>query len=157
MSTLNEKWAEFDGEQKSKYLRGGIVASVVVVVLFFYYASGQDEKRAAPPKETLDIINVGEGRLDDDIRSNIEKEREENRNQNNKQDKLIKQFTDDQKKLVDQVAALKAEKDLYAQLSKALEENGTLNGWDRGNNNKAPTKPETTSLSISPLTIGQRL
>lgn len=74
---LKEKWDSLDPDQRQKLVKGGVIVGGLLLAVLLYYGSGQDQKGPAPPPEELEIIDVGENRLEDDIRSQVQKERAE--------------------------------------------------------------------------------
>ena len=70
--------------------KGAIVLGVVLVCILAYYVTGQKNKKPPPAKEKFAVISLGDSRLEDDIRSQVEREREEARNENARQDKTLK-------------------------------------------------------------------
>ena len=66
----------FDGLEPSKrqnLMKFGAIGAVFVLALGLYYASDQDKKVAPVAKPAVAVIEVGEGRLEDDMRATLEK------------------------------------------------------------------------------------
>ncbi len=84
--------------QRANLMKFAGVAIFIVILLGAYYATRGET--AAKPKQTREkaaVIELGDSRLEDDIRSQVEKERLENRSQNDKQSKDL----DDQRAQID--------------------------------------------------------
>ena len=124
----------FDGLEPSKrqnLMKFGAIGAVFVLALGLYYASDQDKKVAPVAKPAVAVIEVGEGRLEDDMRATLEKSREELANQNAAQDKTV--------------ADLKATVDKQAEQNAAIL--SALNSMSKGG---ATGLPEPDSLGLSP-------
>lgn len=82
---LKEWYERQDPEKRLKLIKGGAICGVLAGALGLYYASGQDDKAPPPPPPEVTVIDVGEGRLEDDMRAQLEKQGEEQENQNKAQ------------------------------------------------------------------------
>ena len=123
----------FDGLEPKKrqdLLKVSAVAVVLVVALGLYYASGQANKKPPPAKPKVAVIEVGEDRLEDDMRSELERSKEELSNQNAAQD--------------GKVAELSARLDKQAEQNKALLD--ALNSMSKGG---ALGLPDTDGLGLT--------
>jgi len=124
----------FDGlepQKRQSLMKFGAIAAVFALALGLYYASDQDKKVAPAAKPEVAVIEVGEGRLEDDMRSTLEKSREELANQNAAQDKTVA--------------------DLKATVEQQSEQNAAiltaLNAMSKGG---ATGLPEPDGLGLSP-------
>ncbi len=79
-----------DPEKRQKTIKLSIVGAVVLGLVGMYYMTGQEKKKPPPPKEAASVIELGEARMQDDIRAQVSKEREEQDAQNKKQDTELK-------------------------------------------------------------------
>jgi conjugal transfer pilus assembly protein TraB len=103
--TLRAKWNALSAEQQQNARKGGLIAAVLVVAFGAYYASGKDKKKvvAAP---NVALVDVGDHRLQDDLRSQVERERQEERNRNEAQDKVLKATQDEVEQTEKKIAAI---------------------------------------------------
>ncbi len=86
---LRIRWEALTPDQRQNAIRGGIVAVGLLIVLALYYLSGQADPPAQTAQNPLDVIELGDARLEDDIRAKVERERQEQQNQNSAQDKVL--------------------------------------------------------------------
>jgi conjugal transfer pilus assembly protein TraB len=112
---LKEKWEALDPDKRQQLIKGGAIAGAVVVGLVLYYGSGQDSKGPAPPPKELEVIDVGENRLQDDIRAQVMKERGE---MDQRQTAQEKQLRDQRETLQRQEAQLEAMRATVEAMSK---------------------------------------
>lgn len=86
---LKEKLDAMEPEKRQKVVKGGIVMVGLVLALGLYYGSGQSEKKAPEPEVAPSVVQLGEGRLQDDIRAQVSRQHEEMVNQTKRQDAAI--------------------------------------------------------------------
>ena len=94
--------------RRQNLVKGGAVGTVLVAALALYYASGQDQKAPPPAKANVAVIDVGEGRLEDDMRSELERSKQELANQNKRQDESVESLTAKLQKQEEQNTAILA-------------------------------------------------
>jgi conjugal transfer pilus assembly protein TraB len=87
---LKKKFQGLNSKTRDVLVKGGIVIAGLLICLLAYYATGQKYKKPPPPKEKFAVIDLGESRLQDDIRSQVQKEREEQRSKSAEQDEKLK-------------------------------------------------------------------
>src|ERR1700730_2076769 len=87
---LKRRFQALNSKTRDVLVKGGIVLAGLLVCLLAYYATGQKYKKPPPPKEKFAVIDLGESRLQDDIRSQVEKQREEQRSKSAEQDDKLK-------------------------------------------------------------------
>lgn len=105
----NEVKAWFEGlepTQRQQVLKYSAIVGVVAVALGLYYGSGQSEKMPPPKKADVTVIDVGEGRLEDDMRATLEKDKQEQANQNAAQDRRVAELESQLKSQIDSNAAV---------------------------------------------------
>jgi len=77
-SSLREKWNDLDPVKRQKLIKIGIVVAGLMVIMLMYSFSGRNEDvEEVVAEDVLEIIDVGESRLEDDIRSQVLRERAE--------------------------------------------------------------------------------
>ena len=86
---LSTRWEALTPHQRQHAVRGAIISAGLLIVVGLYYLSGQHEKQPNVAREDLDVIELGDARLEDDIRAKVERERQEQQNQNTAQDKTL--------------------------------------------------------------------
>lgn len=76
---FQEKWNNLEHSKRQNIVKYGSIIVILLFIVSIYYISGRDEERIQNEikQEPIDIIEVGESRLEDDIRYQISKEREE--------------------------------------------------------------------------------
>ncbi len=102
---IRDRLDQLDPEKRQKVIKGSIIGAVVLSLVSLYYVTGQEKKKPPPPKEAASVIELGDARLEDDIRAQVSKEREEQDAQNKKQDAELK---DQREKAAQQEAQMKA-------------------------------------------------
>lgn len=130
----------FDGlppERRQKVVKGGVIVGVIVVALVLYYLSGQDDKEPEAPKETPIAIELGDERLEDDLRASFEREQEEQRNSAQKTQAELEAQREDMAALQAQLKAMER-----VQRVLATSENPAMPGDDLGSDMDLPP-PET--------------
>lgn len=90
---LREWYDGLDPARRQGLIRAGTIGGVLAVALGLYYASGQDGKKPPPPRPAVAVIDVGEGRLEDDMRAQLERSEQELSNQNAAQDGKVAQLS----------------------------------------------------------------
>jgi len=85
---LMARWQALAPQQRSQLMKAGIVAALLAVLGAGYYLTDQDKKKP-PPAQHVSLINVGDQRLQDDLRAQVERERQEQRNRNDQQEKEL--------------------------------------------------------------------
>lgn len=113
---LRERWAKLDGKQRERTVKLVIGVVGISVAMMAYFATGQDKKVPPPAKAPAAVINVGEGRMEDDVRAQVEKQRQA---QVEYEKKNAEKEAADRQKL----------EDMKAQLTAI---NGTLDGMSKG-------------------------
>lgn len=103
---VKEWFQTLEPTQRQQVLKFGAIGAVVVAALGLYYGSGQSEKAPPPKKADVTVIDVGEGRLEDDMRATLEKEKQEQANQNAAQDKRVAELEAQLKTQTDSNAAV---------------------------------------------------
>jgi len=73
--TIKEKWDALDAKKRQNAVRAGIAAVGIVAIFGAYFVTGQQKKIPVPPKQ-VNVISVGENRLEDDVRAQVEKQRQ---------------------------------------------------------------------------------
>lgn len=118
---ISDKWEELEPEKRQQVVKAGIVLGVIGIALLMYYGTGQDKKAPPPPKEEMQVIQLGDERLEDDIRAVVEREREEQRNQNEVQNDMIQQQQSELESLKAEIKALEAAKAAAASMPQSLD------------------------------------
>lgn len=93
-------------EKRDKIVKYGLMGAVLSVMTVLYYVTGQDKNKPPPPPEQVSTLQLGEARLQDDIRASVEKQRQEEKSRNDAQDKQLKEALENQKKLQAQLGAM---------------------------------------------------
>lgn len=122
---ITEKWEELDPEKRQQYVKFGVIAAVIAVALVLYYGTGRDEREPVKPVEALEVISLGDERLEDDIRATVEAEREEQNSRNVLQDEQLKEQQKSMDALQAQLEALAAQKQVLESMPTNLEDNDT--------------------------------
>ena len=86
---LSTRWEALTPNQRQNAVRGAIVTAGLLIVVGLYYLSGQNDKQPKVARDDLDVIELGDARLEDDIRAKVERERQEQQNKNSAQDKTL--------------------------------------------------------------------
>ena len=68
-------WQRLDPKHRQNLVRTGIAFGGVALILGAYFGTGQQKKVVQPAKQ-VNVINVGEKRLEDDVRAQVEKQRQ---------------------------------------------------------------------------------
>lgn len=141
---LKARFGNLPTKTRDGMTKGVIALGVVLVCVLAYYVTGQRNKQPPKPKEKFAVISLGDSRLEDDIRSQVEKEREEERNKNTEQDKTLKAQQDQLRVEGEQLEAMQK---VLAALGKdggdiALEGSDILVPGS-----KAPTKSGSSSVA----------
>lgn len=76
--------------KREKIVKYGLMGAGMGVLTILYYASGQDDKKPPPPPEEVSTLQLGEARLQDDIRATYQKQNLEEKSRNDLQDKELK-------------------------------------------------------------------
>jgi conjugal transfer pilus assembly protein TraB len=138
-----------DSKKRANLIRGVSVLGLGGFLLAAYYLSGKDEAaKAKHPKEPVAVIDLGDSRLEDDVRAQVEKERQEFRAQISSQKKESK---DTQEKVAAQEQQLALLADALKKMSAAplpAELDGTKQG-------SAPDDPN--AWANAPTRSGARL
>lgn len=108
MNPLKEKWDELDPEKRAKLVKAGIVVIGLAIAMALYYGSGKADKKPAAPKVPPSVVQLGEGRLQDDIRATVQRQGTEFSAQQAEQKKLIEENEKKAKEAEARVAALEA-------------------------------------------------
>lgn len=84
-----------DSQKRANLIKATGVLGLVGFLLAAYYLSGKDEvAKAKHPKDPVAVIDLGDSRLEDDVRAQVEKERQEFRAQIDTQKKDAKDTKD---------------------------------------------------------------
>jgi len=111
---IKKRLDEMEPEKRQKVIKAAIIGGIVAVVFVLYYGSGQDAKKPPPPPEVASVIELGDARLQDDIRAQFGKEREEQIAQNSRQDSENKEL---KVQLAQQDAQMKAMQGILQNMS----------------------------------------
>lgn len=107
-------------ESRGNLVKGVLVGGSLLALFAAYYLSGRDKVEPAnAPKEKVAVIQLGDSRLEDDIRSQVERERVEQRQQNEKQDESIESQKEQLTTQAQEIATLQS-------VLKALGQGGSL-------------------------------
>ncbi len=74
---LQAKWDGFDPVKRQNWIRAGIAMVGIAVCLTAYFSTGQSKKNQPPPQHDVSVIKIGEGRLEDDVRAQVEQQKRE--------------------------------------------------------------------------------
>lgn len=118
---ITDKWEQLDPEKRQQYIKFGVISVVVGIALILYYGTGRDEIEPPKPVEELEVISLGDERLEDDIRATVEAEREEQNSRNILQDEKLKTQEAEMAALKSQLAALAEQQKLVESMPKSLE------------------------------------
>jgi len=83
MNKFKQFWESLEPSARGKAIKGGVILSVVFIGLFGYFATGQDEKRNIRVEGKETPIRLGDELAEDDIRKQIETDRERQQEHNN--------------------------------------------------------------------------
>ena len=88
---VRDHYGQLEASQRANLTRGALVIGFVGVALAAYYGAGDraEEQAARRARPQVATIEVGDSRLEDDIRAQVERERQEQLNQNRIQDRTI--------------------------------------------------------------------
>lgn len=114
VDAIKAKLDALEPEKRQKVIKGSILGAGALFFIGMYYATGQEDKKPPPPKEAASVIELGDARLEDDIRAQVQKEREEQDSQNKNQDVKIKE---QEERIAQQDAQLKAMQGVLATMS----------------------------------------
>lgn len=142
---------DLDSKKRANLIRGTGVLGLVGFLLAAYYLSGKDEAaKAKHPKEPVAVIDLGDSRLEDDVRAQVEKERQEFRAQIDTQKK-------DAKDTKDKVAAQEQQLALLADALKKMSA-APFPSEAEGAGAKAMTAPDDPNAwANAPTRSGARL
>jgi len=87
--SIKDQLDAMEPEKRQKLIKGAIVAGGLVLAVGLYYGSGQSEKKAPEPEVTPAVVQLGEARLQDDIRAQVSRQHEEMTNQSKRQAEQI--------------------------------------------------------------------
>ena len=87
---IRSKLDAMEPAKRINVIRGAVIGGLVTGMVGLYYLTGQDAKKPPPPAETPVGIELGDARLEDDIRAQVAKERLEGDARNTTQDAEIK-------------------------------------------------------------------
>jgi conjugal transfer pilus assembly protein TraB len=142
LEALKGKWSALDKAKRNNAIRFGLLAGIIGVVLLAYYNTGEAEKRQAKKVENpVATFDTGDGRLEDDVMSNLAKQRKDDLAKDAQTDKAVKG-------MADQLAAADANIDLLKKAMSlmgsgapagALAESGSVDADP--NNPRPPTDP----------------
>lgn len=105
-AALRARFQAMEPKQRENTIKAVLVVGGILILVGFYYLSGQSDKKPPPPKEKLAVLELGESRLQDDVRAQVEKERQEQQSQNKVQDKTLAEQRAQIEKQEAQLAAL---------------------------------------------------
>lgn len=92
-------------EKRQKVIKYGIIGGAAALVIGIYYMTGQDHKKPPPPKEAASVVELGDARMEDDIRAQVAREHQEIEGGNRKRDERTKE---QQERIEQQEAQIKA-------------------------------------------------
>ncbi len=122
MSKLRAKWDALTGEQRTKLVRGGVVAGIVLLVFGSYYLSGRSEQhkeeKAHAKEEKAHAVRLGDNLIEDDLRAGTRKMREDINTKLDTQSKNTEDLQKTVKGLAEVVNAIKST-EVDGQLPKA--------------------------------------
>jgi len=87
---LRARWDALAPGQRSQLTKATVVAGMLALIGAGYYLTGQERKKP-PPAQQVSLIDVGDKRLQDDLRAQVERERQEERNRNDQQEKELQE------------------------------------------------------------------
>ena len=106
MEQLKAKFDQMDGKKRVNLIRGVVVIGGAVLLLGVYYGVARDEKPVLVKEKPAAVIELGDERLEDDIRAQVEKEREEQQNKNKDQDAKLSKAMEEVDLLRKQIGAM---------------------------------------------------
>lgn len=105
LKAIKDRLDAMEPKRRQNLVKGVLVSGVVLFLVALYYMTGQDQKQPPPPKEAAALLNLGDARLEDDMRATQAKDRDELDAQNRRQDGVIQ---DAKEKIAQQDAQIKA-------------------------------------------------
>ena len=102
---VKERLDAMPPEKRQKFIKYGIVGGAAALVIGIYYMTGQDHKKPPPPKEAASVVELGDARMEDDIRAQVAREHQEIEGGNKKRDEKTKE---QQERIEQQEAQIKA-------------------------------------------------
>lgn len=105
IEAIRAKLDEMEPEKRQKVLKFGIVGIIAGFMIVLYYATGQEDKKPPPPTEAAAVIELGDSRLQDDMRAEFAKQQEVENASNRSQDQALKE---QREKIATQEAQMKA-------------------------------------------------
>ena len=115
VAAIKDRLNQMEPGRRQKVVKFGIVGAVIAALVGLYYGTGQEDKKPPPPKEAASVIELGDARLEDDIRAQVSKERQEQDAQNQAQNAKLKE---QEEKTAMQEAQMKAMQGILEQMSK---------------------------------------
>ena len=108
-SGIKSKFDQLDGKKRENLIRGSVIVGLLAILLGVYYGLNKDDHQPAVAKEEAAVaVELGDERLEDDIRAQVEREREEQQNKNEKQDEELARTREEADQLKKQIEALTA-------------------------------------------------
>lgn len=95
-------------DKRQKVIKIAIISAAAAFIVVLYYSTGQEQKKPKPPPEAAKVIELGDARLEDDMRAQFAREREEQNAQNKKQDATLTEQEDRIKRQEAQLKAMQA-------------------------------------------------
>lgn len=108
MNPLKEKWDELDPEKRAKLVKAGIVVIGLMIAMALYYGSGKADNKPVAAKAPPSVVQLGEGRLQDDIRATVQRQGTEFSAQQAETKKQIEETEKKAKEAEARVAALES-------------------------------------------------
>lgn len=109
MSQIKAKFDQLDGKKRENLIRGSVIVGGLAFLLVVYYGMNKDDHQPAVAKEESAVaVELGDERLEDDIRAQVEREREEQQNKNKQQDTELQRTREEAELLKKQIEALTA-------------------------------------------------
>lgn len=108
VEAIKARLDDMEPEKRQKTIKAAIIGGVCLVFVVLYYATGQEDKKPKPPPEAASVIELGDARLQDDMRASFAKQQEAENASNKAQDEAIKEAKERQARSDAQIAAMQA-------------------------------------------------
>lgn len=115
VKSIKEKLDAMEPQKRQKVQRAAIIAGIAGLMVILYYSTGQEAKKPQPAPEAAKVIELGDARLQDDMRATFSKGLEEQTAQNKK---LGASVTEQDTKIQAQDAQIRAMQSLLEQMAK---------------------------------------
>ena len=151
INKLKAKFQALDGKKRENLVRGIVIVGGMTVLLAMYYGMNKDDHQpAAVKEESAAVIELGDERLEDDIRAQVEREREEANNKNKKQDEDLARTKEELESQRKQVEALSAVINASTDPANALPPPGSPPDPLASGNKGAPNDPVRWAMNNGP-------